>query len=411
MTDTASAATEAAERQRALRALLMHPLLTSSGAHAAEAVLVRRHASWLRDWLAKHPAWSLQADRDVARLRKTPADLSDGTRPAIEPENEVPFNRRRYVVLCLALASLERADRQTTLGRMAEHVIGLVAADPGLAAAGIQFDLSTFDQRRDLVHVTRLLLALRVLVRVQGSEQQYLELRGDVLYSVDRPALAAVLNVKRGPSTIAEPDFERRLGLLVDEPLPNSDEGRNRRLRSRVTRMLLDDPVVYNSSLDSDAAAYLSQRRGLMVQQIAEATGLVPEVRREGVAMVDDRGDLTDVGLPEEGTEGHLTLLLAEHLAGHARRAPGSPVALASLYEHVDRLVEIHRSHWSKSVTQPGGAVAGTDTAINRLEALRLLSRTGDAVIPLPAIGRYALADAIEAGKGRSTTKRRRPLR
>ena len=89
---------------------------------------MRRHAAWLRDWLARHPGWSLQIDGETARLRKTPADLDDATRPAREPNSALPFTRRRYVVLCLALAALERADRQTTLGRV---VLNLQPATSG----------------------------------------------------------------------------------------------------------------------------------------------------------------------------------------------------------------------------------------------------------------------------------------
>jgi uncharacterized protein (TIGR02678 family) len=391
MTESLSTAADVTERRRALRALLMHPLLVASGPHAAEAALVRRHAGWLREWLARHPGWTLQVDSEIARLRKTPPDLFDGTRPARDPLNAVAFNRRRYVLLCLSLAALERGDRQTALGRLAEDVVGLVAADPALSASGIEFNMSKHDQRRDLVHVIRLLLHLRVLARVQGDEQQFLDEVGDVLYNVNRPALASILAVKRGPSTIDEPDIERRLALLVDEPVPNTDEGRNRRIRSRVTRMLLDDPVAYHDALDSEAKTYLMQQRGQIARQIEEATGLVPEVRREGIAMVDLRGDLTDIGLPEEGTEGHLTLLLAEHLAGHARRSPDAAVEMTALYKQTARLVDQHRAHWRKSVTQPGGEIAATDATVDRLVALRLARRVENGVVPLPAIARYAL--------------------
>ena len=47
------------ERQRAVRALLRYPLITAAGLHAAEFLLVRRHADWLRRWFARHPGWSL----------------------------------------------------------------------------------------------------------------------------------------------------------------------------------------------------------------------------------------------------------------------------------------------------------------------------------------------------------------
>ena len=381
----------AAERRRALRVLVQHPLLSAAGPLFVEFRLVRRHAAWLRDWLARHPGWSLQIDSETARLRKTPADLDDRTRPAREPMNGLPFSRRRYVLLCLALAALERADRQTTLGQLAEAIIGFAAADPALSAAGISFDLIGHDQRRDLVHVIRLLLDLRVLVRVHGDEQQYLATRGDVLYNVNRPALAGMLNVRRGPSTIEEATLGRRLETLVEEPVPDTDEGRNRRLRSQLTRKLLDDPILYYDRLTDVERTYLSSQRAFLLSQIQEATGLVPEIRAEGIAMVDEAGDMTDLGLPEEGTEGHLALLLAEHLADHARQEGPVAVVYATLHRHVADLIAKHRSHWRKDVAEPGAEVALTNLTVERLEALRLVRRTDDAIVPLPALGRYAL--------------------
>jgi hypothetical protein len=43
---------EVADRQRAARALLSHPLLTPAGPDPAAFLLVRRHARPLRDWFA-----------------------------------------------------------------------------------------------------------------------------------------------------------------------------------------------------------------------------------------------------------------------------------------------------------------------------------------------------------------------
>jgi uncharacterized protein (TIGR02678 family) len=71
------------ERRRALRALLRHPLLTRAGPDPAAFGLVRRHAGWLREWLASNAGWSLQVDTGLARLRKLPGRLDDRTRPAL----------------------------------------------------------------------------------------------------------------------------------------------------------------------------------------------------------------------------------------------------------------------------------------------------------------------------------------
>ena len=125
------------------------------------------------------------------------------------------------------------------------------------------------------------------------------------------------------------------------------------------------------------------------------------------------RGDATDIGLPEEGTEGHLALLLAEHLANHARREPGMPMPEAVLCRHTARLAIEHQAHWRKSMTEPNAEVAATAQTIDRLVALNLVERTPEGVIPLPAIARYAVAPPGTGGapgsRGPRQRKRGRP--
>src|SRR5690606_27834784 len=99
---------DATRRRAALRTLLRRPLLTAE-ADPEDLVLVRRYQAELRDWLSRETAWRLQVDAETARLFKTAPTLDDGTHPARGKAGE-PFGRRRYVVLCLALAVLERAD-------------------------------------------------------------------------------------------------------------------------------------------------------------------------------------------------------------------------------------------------------------------------------------------------------------
>jgi uncharacterized protein (TIGR02678 family) len=363
------------ERQRALRALLQSPLLSADGSRTDDFGLVRRHAAWLREWFSRNLDWTLQVDGETARLRKTPADLTDSTRPACDAKNGSPFTRRRYVILCLALACLERSDRQSTLGKLAEQIVAATRADHVLAAAGVALELDSFDHRRDLVQVMRLLMEFRALVRVHGDEQQYLHEKGDVLYNVNRPALAGMLNVKRGPSTITAGSFDERISAVVEVPIPDTDEARNRRIRTKLMRRLVDDPVLYYDELTEGEPSYLNSQRARLVREIELATGLAAEVRREGIAMVDERGDRCDVGLPEEGTDGHVTLLLAEFVADHARREEGAAVSMACLYRHLAALITWHRTHWRKSVLDPDAETRLTERTIDRLAAVRLVRR------------------------------------
>jgi uncharacterized protein (TIGR02678 family) len=385
------------ERQRALRALLRHPLLTPSGPDPRAFTVVRRHAAWLREWLAAETGWSLQVETGLARLRKQPAHVADATRPALARPSGAAFGRRRYTLLCLALAALGRADAQVTLGRLAERVLAL-AGDPALISAGFSFTLSSREERADLVAVVRLLLEMRVVARVAGDEQAFVNATGDALYDVDRRALAGVLVTRRGPSMVAEEGFEERLLALSAEPVPDTDDARNRVYRHALTRRLLDDPVLYLDELDEAQRAYLASQRPFLLRRITEATGFVPEVRGEGIALLDPSGEATDVRMPEEGTEGHAALLLAEHLAGALRARGEVAVPVAELHHVMAGWAREHRSHWKKAAREPGAERGLCRTAVERLEALNLVRLPAEGVVPRPALARFAYLPAVVAG-------------
>ncbi|MEV7772744.1 TIGR02678 family protein [Kitasatospora sp. NPDC086791] len=384
-----------AERRRAARALLASPLMTSGN---DDFRLVRKHAGELAAWFTQETGWRLVVDTETARLHKTPARLDDATRPARAPRTKVPFTRRRYVVLCLALATLERADAQITLGRLADGVL-TAAGDPVLAAAGIEFRMDRREERSDLVAAVRLLLEWGVLHRVAGDEEAYLsEASNDVLYDVRRRVLATLLASTRGPSTIEAVNPDHRLAALTAEVAPDTDELRLRALRHRLTRRLLDDPVVYYAELPEDERAYLVSQRHAITRRITELTGLVAELRSEGIAMADPDDELTDVRMPEQGTDGHATLLVAAHLAtaDGARTEP-------QLVELVRQLAVQHRSYWRKTAAEPAAAAELLAQALDRLTALDLITRDGDSVTAKPALVRYALAaPTIRKARSRS---------
>jgi uncharacterized protein (TIGR02678 family) len=385
-------AEEQAQRQAALRALLAKPLLVAAD-DAESLLLVRRHLPALSGWLRRETGWRLVADTETARLFKTAPPTSDATHPA-RGHNREPFSRRRYVTLCLALSALARADTQTTLGSLADDVL-TAAAEPGLAAAGFALTLDTRSDRADLVAVVRLLLAWGVLSRVAGDEDAYLSAGADVLYDVRRPVLGVLLTGSRGPSTIAAPAFEARLVELTLEPVAETDELRNQALRRMLTRRLIDEPVLYYDELAEDERAYLVAQRHNIAGRVSEATGLVPELRAEGIAMVDPDDELTDVRMPEQRTDGHVTLLVAEYLAGRAR-APRR-----ELLAFVRRAAQAHASYWRKGVTDPGAETGLLDIALEKLAALRLIEvdteitrdETSTVIRSRPAIARFALAE------------------
>lgn len=375
-----------AERRSAVRALLRNPLLPAT-AEAGEAfdtfVLIRRHSNWLKEWFAKFPAWTLHVDRDVARLRKLPPDFLDETRPAVDRATGTAFSKRTYVFLCLALGALERADQETTLLDVARTISEFIAADPNFAAAGLAFDTANYDQRRDLVHAIRYLVDSGAIERIDGDELPFLERTEaayqNVLYRINRPVLATMLNVSRSASALPSQadSIAERASKLIGDPLPEDEDERGQQIRSRLVRALLDDPVVYFDELSEDERHYLEQHRSYLLRQIYEATGLTAEVRREGVALVDDTGQLTDNELLEESADSRRTLRVIAWLATHCRTSP----SIAIPYSHVDEFIH---------------AIDAPEDTLMRIRALRLIRFTKDGIVPLAACGRYAAAEGEE---------------
>ncbi|WP_439677376.1 TIGR02678 family protein [Embleya sp. MST-111070] len=397
------------KRRRAARALLRTPLLRARGEGGEEFRLVQQFAAELRPWFERNTGWRLYVDAEVARLYKVPADSRSATHPARDPRTKLPFGARRYVLVCLALAALERSDHQIALGRLAGQIV-IGAADPALGAAGVEFTLENREERADLVAVVRLLIRLGVLTLVAGDEEAYLKATGDALYDVERRVLAGLLSSRQGPSTIFATDFEDRLAALADDSVLDNDDLRNQRIRHHLTRTLLDDPVLYYADLPDAELAYLQKQRPHITGAITELTGLVAEVRAEGIAMVDPDDELTDVKMPDTGTDGHVTLLLAERLAAGtgagidtdpaADPASAPIVPLTQLHALVREFAREHGGYWRKAATEPGAEHELVEQAVGRLTALGLLARTHDhegapAVVALPALARYAVGETV----------------
>ncbi len=380
---------EAEGRERALRALLMRPLMAAGD---PELELVRRHADYLREWFGRETGWNLQVERQCARLYKRPATVDDPTRG--QPE----FDPDRYVLFCLTCAVLERAESQITLRFLGERLLE-AAADPELAACGFTFTLEGARERRSLVGVCRLLLDLSVLMRVAGDEEGYVNQAGDVLYDVHRRVLARLPAGTRGASLIAAThpglDFAGRLAALVEEYVPDSPEGKRMALRHRLARRLLDDPVLYHDELTPDEREYLVSQRGPLAHRLAQAAGLTAELRAEGLALADADGELSDKHLPAVGTEAHATLLVAEHLARAARTEPGRIHSVHALAGYLRSAADRYGRYWRKDAREAGAEVALASEAVNRLEALRLVRRLEHGVQALPALHRYAITEPL----------------
>lgn len=398
------------ERQEALRALLMRPLMN---ADSELFPAVRRHAEYLREWFARETGWPLHIERDGARLYKRPADLRDGSRGLKD------FDKRRYVLMCLACAVLERADTQITLALLGETLLTL-ADDPLLASRGFGCTLESRSERGELVTVCKALLELGILNRVAGDEDAYVQAPGaeaDALYDINRRQLSGLLAAVRGPSTWPRGEMptslEERLLSLVDEHVPDTEEGQRTAIRRYIARQLLDDPVLYIDDLPDDARGYFLNQRGAIAARLCDATGMNPEQRAEGLAMVDEDGELTDLAMPAEGTDAHITLLVAELLSSKHRQKAAVDSSTAERYSmaliaaHISSVRETFGKYWRRSARETGSEGELAETAVTRLAMLGLVRREGDWVVPLPALARFSLGDTdlTRFGKSRSPAR------
>lgn len=397
---------DAEERLRATRALLAHPVLRAQ-IDGELFRLARRHADALRAWFDRETGWRLVVESQTVRLLTSyvpngPTAIAVAERhPARARRGDPPFTRRRYVLLCLALAVLERSDPQVALGRLSEEIV-LISRRPGLA--DIEFTLTTREERADLVAAIRLLLTCGVLQRVAGDEESYVSAAGDALYDVDRRVLATMLSTTHGPGLIAgglgpNPAIAEIEAALHRPPPAYTDEETNRRLRHAVSRRLLCDPVVYYEELPEDERTYLIGQRVPLTRRLAQATGLVAELRAEGIALVDPEDQLTDLRMPEQGTDGHATLLLAEHLASSGATEVGD------LQRQMRSFATEHAAFWRKTTREPGAENALVAGALERLTGLGLVRVTGAGaaavVHPLPALRRFALTAPTVSRRGR----------
>ncbi|MCF6313825.1 MAG: TIGR02678 family protein [Verrucomicrobiales bacterium] len=381
-----------------MRALLRKPLLVDEG---MDRVLVNRHKEWLGLWFSHHAGWELHVDPEACRLVKRPGNTLDDSRPCCDPgAKNTPLTRRAYVFLCLILSILVREGRQLTLQRIADTLAGIGRSDSVFLENEMSLELDRRETRRDLVHALRVLHDWRVLFAVERDDDAYVSSgKGDVLYNVNRPVLSRLLAARQPPSLVRSTDPDERMHEIwqgqASLSASESEDWRLREMRCGLFRRLLDDPVLYYEDLNDAEQEYLVKQRSRMVREVENATGLVGEIRAEGIAMVDRIGDLSDYSLPETGTDGHLTLLLATFLAKRLRNGDSDPVLIFELESETRRLAEVH-STWRKDARIPGSEAVLTREALARLRALglvRLISAPEPAVVVLPAIGRFGLRE------------------
>lgn len=375
------------ELRRAVRAALAEPI---AGRGSPTVALVRRHRAELTRFFADELGYRLDASRPgVIRLAKLPG-------PGHEPRGLTsrhgrPFDGRRYALTCLVLASAEGAGERTTLARLVDDV-SLRAS----TVDGLTWRSDVAADRRAFIDAVRAAVDLGVLELADGEEERFArgDPAGDALYRIDRERLALLPTAPQPPSLASGPEH------VAEEAYPDTEDGRNRRRRHRVTRALVEQPVVYHDDLSVEEIDYLRSQRARLERLLADKVGLTLEVRAEGWVAVDEAGELTDLGWPDYGTAETTALRVCDQLS--VRRAQGQPAfwPWAEVVGFVRGLAAEYAGFWRQGTDTEAGAEDLAVQAVAILVAARLVARRDGGIEARPGAARYAAATAAPVPGG-----------
>lgn len=371
--------------RRAIRAALAEPL---AGRGHPTVALVRRHRGELTRFFAEELGYRLDASRaGVVRLAKLPGPGHEARGLATRAGR--PFDGRRYALTCLVMAAAEGAGERTTLARLFEDV-GLRAAEVN----GLAWRSDVAADRRVFIQAVQAAVDLGVLELADGDEERFVrgDPGGDALYRIDRERLALLPTAPQPPSLAAGPDDVAR------EAYPDTEDGRVRRRRHRVTRALVEQPVVYDDDLTVEEREYLRSQRGRLERLLADKVGLTLEVRAEGWVTVDEAGELTDLRWPDYGAANTTALRICDELRGRQLRGEPAVWPWSEVADFTRRLAAEYAGAWKQGMDTPAGAEQLATEAVGTLMAARLVARHQDGVVARPAAARYAAASPGPVG-------------
>ena len=296
---------EAAERRRAVRALLSRPLLHGIGPQDTEQIaddlrLIRRHRDQVTKEFADGLRYRLIVEPAGARLVKTGLGR-DATRPLRRPSRSGigrPFTPRGYGLLMVTLSVLGRSRTQLLLAEL----IGEIRS--AAAAVDMTVDLDSLVDRRALQAVLLVLTEFGVLY----------EREGDLEHWAENGAAQSLLDLS-----------PERLGLLLAVPLPTHRSNEEildpaplasaaGGARIAVRRMLAESPVLTTAELDPEHQEWWSRTRHQQSDWCERVLGLQLELRAEGAIAVDPDDELSDERFPGPGSVRHAALLVLSRL-------------------------------------------------------------------------------------------------
>lgn len=296
--------TDLADYQRAVRTLLVHPLVTETYPDPDALPRIRRYLEPLTADLQRVAGYRLQLEATCVRLVRR-FDRLDETQ-LVRRRDRKPFDRRRYAYLSLVLAALGRVGTQVALTELADALRRRAVEIDGLG-----FDPDQYRHRLAFVDVVRHLLHLGALREVESSTVEWVRDpdAGEALYDVDRDAVHLLFV----PPRVIQ--HTGTVGALLAGSVAVSRDTRRAATRQRLARLLLEHPVLAHDDLTSEERGYLASQATTLSADLHRLTGAQVERRAEGVALIDATGSFSDRSFPAGGTPAQVALLLADAMA------------------------------------------------------------------------------------------------
>jgi len=290
--------------QYAVRLVLTNDLITATRPRAGALASVLRWADLIARDLAELLGYTLVATAHQVRLLRRLDTLDATQRSVFTARSGRQFDRRRLSYLCLVLAVFQRSRIEISLADLVRSF-----APTANAIDGLGFDATITEHKRAVVDVLDWLTDHDALRLSDGSAENWAHdsERGDALYDIDHDVCASLFRPARPIQQLGG-----AAGLLDIAGISNRRSAQREAAARRARRLLVEHPVLYYATLDTETAAAL---RGTdLADNLARLTGLVVERRAEGVMLVDPTGRFTDQSFPGRGGAVNRTagLLLAK---------------------------------------------------------------------------------------------------
>jgi uncharacterized protein (TIGR02678 family) len=290
--------------QYAVRLVLTNDLITATRPRAGALASVLRWADLIARDLAELLGYTLVATAHQVRLLRRLDTLDATQRSVFTGRSGRQFDRRRLSYLCLVLAVFQRSRIEISLADLVRSF-----APTANAIDGLGFDATITEHKRAVVDVLDWLTDHDALRLSDGSAENWAHdsERGDALYDIDHDVCASLFRPARPIQQLGG-----AAGLLDIAGISSRRSAQREAAARRARRLLVEHPVLYYATLDTETAAAL---RGTdLADNLARLTGLVVERRAEGVMLVDPTGRFTDQSFPGRGGAVNRTagLLLAK---------------------------------------------------------------------------------------------------